>query len=90
MALTSEEKSLLDELTRKSQEPDADEEFEFEIYDTKTGRGARIPFSKGKNWLFDNFGIGEASAPKSDGAEGQGEGEEPKPKSTYFNRNKAA
>jgi hypothetical protein len=59
MPLSEDEKALLEELNRKSQEPDA-EDFEIEVYDTNGGKGARIPFSKGKSWLFDNFGIGEA------------------------------
>jgi hypothetical protein len=68
MALTDDEKSLLEQLTQKSKEADAEKDFEIEVY-SKDGHGARIPFSHGKKWLFDNFGIGEAEAP-AEGAEG--------------------
>lgn len=59
MALTDDERTLLDKLTKKSQEPDAPDH-EIEIYDTKKGVGARVPFSQGAKWLFETFGIGEA------------------------------
>jgi hypothetical protein len=59
--LTKEEQALLDELTARAAEPDADD-FEVEVYDTSAGRGARIPFSKATSWLYDNFGIGEPPA----------------------------
>jgi hypothetical protein len=68
--LTEEEQSLLDELTKRSQEPDGADDFEIEVY-SKDGHGARIPFSRGSKWLYDNFGIGDApevKAPKSDKA----------------------
>lgn len=60
--LNADEKKLLDELTARAAAPDEDDDFEIELYDTNAGKGARIPFSKGKGWLFDTFGIGEAPA----------------------------
>lgn len=56
--LTDDEQKLLDELTARANEPDA-EDFEVEIYDTTNGKGARLPISKGQKWLYDNFGIGD-------------------------------
>lgn len=67
--LNDDERKLLEELTARANEPDADDDFEIEVYDTTAGKGARIPFSRGKSWLFDTFGIGDAPA-----AEGAGEG----------------
>lgn len=84
MGLSADEKTLLEQLTAKAKEPDA-EDFEIEIYDTNAGRGARLPFSKGAKWLFEAFGIGDApaaaageggaaggDAPPAGGAEGSG------------------
>lgn len=72
--LNDDEKKLLDELTARAAAPDEDNDFEIEVYDTSAGKGARIPFSKGKSWLFDTFGIGEAPEPAAptpgSGAEG--------------------
>jgi hypothetical protein len=61
MALTDDEKSLLEKLTAKANAPDKDD-FEIEIYDTKAAKGARLPFSQGAKWLYDTFGIGDAPA----------------------------
>lgn len=95
MGLTDDEKSLLEELTRKSEEPDADEDYEIEIF--AGDKGARVPFSKGKKWLFETFGIGdppEAPAGDDDGqaddgkskAAGQGSGPARK---SYFAKKQA-
>jgi hypothetical protein len=65
MALSKEEQELLADLQRREQEGD-EEDFEIEVYDTAKGRGARIPFSKGRNWLWNEFGIGEDPNPKTD------------------------
>jgi hypothetical protein len=73
--LNDDERKLLAELQARDAEPDADEEFEIEVYDTTAGKGARIPFSKGKNWLFDTFGIGDA--PAAAGGEGGTGGDAP-------------
>lgn len=75
--LNDDEKKLLDELTARANEPDADDDFEIEVYDTSAGKGARIPFSKGKNWLFDTFGIGEAPAAPEGGGDGGAGGDAP-------------
>jgi hypothetical protein len=74
MALSADEQALLDELTRKASEPDADGDYEIEIF--SGDKGARIPFSKGQKWLLDNFGIGEppAAAAAAGDAGGQGDG----------------
>ena len=90
MGLSADEKKLLEELTARSKEPDVDESFEIEVYDTNAGKGARIPFSKGKSWLFDTFGIGEAPAAAA-GEDGGAGGDAPPagadgPRGTYFGR----
>ncbi len=94
MGLNADEKKLLEELTRRSQEPDADD-FEIEIWDG--GKGARVPFSQGSKWLFDNFGIGSAPEAVDGGGEGgqggdggqgggQGDGGQGQSKGSYFKR----
>jgi hypothetical protein len=84
MALTADEKKLLDELTEKSKAEDPDEDFEIEVYDTANGRGARVPFKQGKKWLFENLGLGENPNPP---AEGDGkEGDKKDHKVGYFGR----
>lgn len=90
MGLSADEKKLLEELTAKAKEPDVDESFEIELYDTNAGKGARIPFSQGKKWLFDTFGIGEAPAAAA-GEDGGAGGDAPPagdagPRGTYFGR----
>lgn len=72
MALSADEKKLMEELLAKSKEPDADD-FEIEIFDGS--KGARIPFSQGSKWLFETFGIGEGPPPPPAGdGGGQGDG----------------
>lgn len=61
MALSADEKKLLDELTLKASAPDA-EDWDLEIFDMGTQKGARLPVSKAGNWLYETFGIGEAPA----------------------------
>ena len=58
MALNEDEKKLLAELTARQNAPDEDDDFEIEVYDTGANKGARIPYKKGKGWLFETFGIG--------------------------------
>lgn len=72
--LNDDEKKLLEELTARQNAPDEDQDFEIELYDTANGKGARIPFSQGKKWLFDTFGIGEAPAAPEGGGDGGGAG----------------
>ena len=74
MGLSDDERKLLDELTARASEPDADDEFEIEIY-SPDGKGARIPFRKGKNWLYDTFGIGDP--PGAAGGDGSPGGDAP-------------
>jgi hypothetical protein len=93
--LTADEQKLLDELTERANSAD-EEDYEIEIYDTSKGRGARIPVSKGKGWLFENFGLGENPNPpeetkngpagKSPRAAGESSISEPR---HYFSGNKA-
>lgn len=66
MALNADEKKLLAELQARINEPDEDNDFEIEVYDTEKGKGARIPYGTGKSWLYDVFGIGDAPAPAGD------------------------
>lgn len=72
MALTADEQKLLDELTAKASQQDADSDYEIEIF--SGDKGARIPFSQGQAWLYKEFGIGEAPAPPADGGGDQGDG----------------
>jgi hypothetical protein len=67
VALTDDEKSILEKLTAKAKEPEHGNDHEIEIYDTKSGKGARIPFSAGASWLYSTFGIGEAPAAGGEG-----------------------
>jgi hypothetical protein len=60
--LTDDEQKLLDELTARANEPDAADDYEVEVYDTGAGKGARLPISQAKSWLYENFGIGEPPA----------------------------
>jgi hypothetical protein len=95
--LTAEERKLLDELSAKEAAEDEDD-FEIEIYDTGKGKGARIPFSRGRAWLYSELGIGEDPNPKADpkaGAKGDaGKGDEgdgaAAPRQGYFGRQQAS
>jgi len=60
--LTDDERKLLDDLTARASEPDADDDFEIEVYDTTAGKGARIPYSRGSRWLYETLGIGDPPA----------------------------
>jgi hypothetical protein len=55
MALSAEEQAQLDALTEKANAKDPEPDFEMEIYDGP--KGARVPYSKGRKWLQDNFNI---------------------------------
>lgn len=70
MGLSDEEKATLAALQKKAEEPDPDEDFEIEIYDGP--KGARVPYSKGRSWLRDTFGIDIGDAPNGndDGHDG--------------------
>ena len=82
MALSDEEKATLEALTAKANEPEEQPDFEMEIYDGP--KGARIPYSRGRKWLQDNFNIdldpdpaketgddGKDPAAKDNGKQGQ-------------------
>jgi hypothetical protein len=65
MALSDDEKKLLAELQAREAEPDFDpDDFEVELYNEQ-GRGTRIPYKRGKSWLYENFGIGDPPEPPS-------------------------
>lgn len=66
MALTPEQQAQLEELNKLANEPDEDEDFDIEIYD-EHGRGARVPYRKGKDWLNKHFGVDLGEAPKDEG-----------------------
>lgn len=71
--LTADEKRLLDELSAKAAAED--EDYEVWIKNEK-GQETRVPFSQGRNWLRDAFGIG--AEPAAEGTEGEGgEGDPP-------------
>lgn len=71
MALSDEEKAQLDALTKKANEPDADDDFEIEIYDGQ--KGARVPYRKGRGYLQEHFGIDLDPDPgKGDTDDGKG------------------
>lgn len=74
MALNDDEKKLLAELTERAKEPEHDDEYEIEVYDTSAGKGARIPYKTGKRWLHETFGIGDSPAPAPAAGEGEGAG----------------
>jgi hypothetical protein len=85
--LTAEEQKLLEDLTNKAKEEDPDDKFEIEIYDTSQGKGARVPYSHGKKWLYETFGLGENPEPKADGGD---EGKTPENvRAGYFGRGQA-
>lgn len=88
--LNADEQKLLEELTARASAPDDDDDFEIEVYDTTAGKGARIPFAKGKDWLFNTFGIGEAPAAAAGEGGGAGGDAPPAgdagPRGPYFGR----
>lgn len=84
MALSDDEKKILEELQAKAKEPDSNDQFEIEIYDTTAGKGARIPFGQGKKWLWENFGLGENPNPPAEGDADKDKDKNVKP--GYFGR----
>jgi hypothetical protein len=70
MALSDEEKATLESLQRKATEPDKD--FDVEIWDD-SGRGAKVPYSKGRSWLQKTFGIDLDPEPTPDDKSGDGD-----------------
>ena len=74
MALNADEKKLFEELQARLNEPDEDDNFEVELYDTNVGKGARVPYKSAKGWLHEIFGIGDAPAPKTEQGSGAGSG----------------
>lgn len=58
--LTDDEAKALKDLQAKADAPD-EEDFDIEIFDGD--KGARVPYSKGRSWLRDTFGIDVGDAP---------------------------
>lgn len=83
--LNADEKKLLAELQARENEPDNDDDFEIEIY--KDNHGARVPYSKGRKFLQEIFGIDldDTSDAESDDGEGS-KAPESSPSSGYFSR----
>lgn len=77
MGLSAEEKAQLDALTKKANEPDEDDNYEIEIYD-ENGRGARVPYRKGRGWLQKHFGIDLDPSPEGDSGDDGDENDEGK------------
>lgn len=68
MPSKAEIQAQIDALTADLQAAgDEDDDFEIEIF--SDGKGARLPFSKGKSWLEANLGLdfGPAAPPAGDG-----------------------
>lgn len=89
--LTKDEQAILDDLTKRAAEPDA-EDFEVEIYDTNAGRGMRLPFSQARAKAYEWFGIGEAPAEPSTSDAGEppaGKSDPEPPQQGYFGRKSA-
>jgi hypothetical protein len=79
VALNDDEKRLLAELQQRMNEPDEDDDYEVEVYDTTAGKGARVPYKAAKGWLHDVFGIGTPAAAPGDGGGDGGTGDEGAP-----------
>jgi hypothetical protein len=67
--LNDDEKSLLDKLLKKQDEPD-DDDFEVELWNGD--KGAKLPFSKARKFLSDAFGVDLGEPPDAGEAEGDG------------------
>lgn len=65
--LTDDEARALKDLQAKADAPD-EEDFDIEIFDGD--KGARVPYSKGRSWLKQTFGIDVGDAPAADAEEG--------------------
>lgn len=84
MALTDEEKSQLEALQAKANAPDDSDDFEVEIWD-ENGKGARVPYKKGRSWLQSTFGIDLDPPPSAEGDPPQGDGKpDGTPAQRYF------
>jgi hypothetical protein len=75
--LTKEEQDLLDELTQRASEPDADD---YEVPIWNGDKGVTLPLSKAAAWIHENFGIGDAPAgDQSDAGDPPAAKKDPKP-----------
>lgn len=94
MGLSDEEKTLLEQLTKKSQESEGDDDFEVEWWeedDKGNRRGGRVPWKTGKSIYGKHFPdlFGEKPAPGKEsgtGKEGEGEGGTDPTSKKYFGR----
>jgi hypothetical protein len=66
--LTDDERNLLDELTARAAEPDADD---YEVSVWNGDKGVTLPVSKAAAWLHEHFGIGDAPAAPSESGAGE-------------------
>ena len=80
--LTDEEAKALKDLIAKQDAPDEDD-FDIEIFDGD--KGARVPYSKGRSWLAQTFGIDVGDAPDAADDEGGADesGKEPVKKTAF-------
>ncbi len=83
--LDEEERALLDkhrqEKAKKQQAADA--ELQVEIWD-ESGRGARLPYAKGRSWLAKTFGIDADELKPQDEEQAPEDGEPGKVRPAYF------
>jgi hypothetical protein len=77
MALTAEEKAQLEQLTAKANEPDSSDDFEIEVFSPE-GHGARVPYSKGRSYLQQHFGIDLDPDPETEAGKDSDGGSDPK------------
>ena len=86
--LDDEERALLEKHRKAKAEKQAAAESELfvEIWD-ETGKGARVPYGKGKSWLAKTFGIDADDLKPQDDAEETAADEEPaKVRPAHFGR----
>jgi hypothetical protein len=74
MPKRSEIEKAIADLQSQLDSADPDDEFDIEIWDGN-GNGARIPYSRGKDWFEKFFGVPAGDAPKpSEGTSGGSSG----------------
>ncbi len=79
-----EERAIIEKhrKAKAQQQQAADAELQVEIWD-ESGRGARLPYAKGRSWLAKTFGIDADDLKPQDEDEEAPEGE-PKVRPAYF------
>lgn len=73
MADRTEIEAQIAALQASLESEDAPEDFEIELW-TGDGNGARVPYSKGRKWLQDNFGIDLDPPADPEGGSDNGDG----------------